>query len=374
MTGFTILPIRGALAGLVMLAALVATPYASVRAQQPAQAQPQKQTQAQPAAQDQRLQRLEEQLFDLNAMIATLQSLVNNQNAASAQPGAPMTAPVPGVASGNIEQRISVIETQISALSGQMEQISAQLAQLHAGMYGGQVQAQPTPQTEQQTQGQLQPQAAVPQTQGQLQPQAAVPQAQDQQQPQAAKPRQSIFGGFFGKKPAQEAAQPEQPALRPGVQPGAQPGAIPLPQPQTTPAAPQQQAAVAPNADARAIYDAAYNQLLRRDFKSAEAGFSDFLARYPNDALAGNAQYWLGETYYVRGQFRQAADSFLNGYRKYKTGDKAPANLLKLGMALHQLGEKDSACATFGELSKKFPRAPAHLKQRAASERQRAGC
>lgn len=372
MTRFTISSVRGTLAGFLTLAAIIATPHGGVRAQQPpAPVQPQ--TQAKPAAQGQRLQRLEEQIFDLNAHIATLQSLVSNPNAAPAQPGAPFAAPGSGVPSGTIEQRISVIETQISALSGQIEQLSGQLSQMQAGMYAGQQPPAATPLTGLQAQDSLQAQDPL-QPQGQLQPQVAVPQVavpqtQGQVQPPAEQPRQSIFGGLFGRN-AKKAAQPEQPALRPGVQPGA----IPLQQPLTTPTAPQQQAAVTPSVDARAAYDAAYNQLLQRDFKSAEAGFRDFLVRHPNDALAGNAQYWLGETYYVRGQFRQAADSFLTGYRKYKSGDKAPANLLKLGMALHQLGEKDSACATFEELTTKFPGAPAHLKQRAASERQRSGC
>lgn len=375
MTRFTISSVRGTLVGFVTLAAIIATPHGRARAQQPAPVQPQ--TQAPPAAQGQRLQRLEEQIFDLNAHIATLQSLVSNSNAAPAQPGAPFTAPSPGVPSGNIEQRISVIETQISALSGQIEQLSGQLSQMQTGLYAGQQPPVATPQTELQPQGQLQqlqPQVQL-QPQGQLQPQVAVPQTQGQVQPQAEQPRQSIFGGFFGRN-AKKAAQPEQPAqpAQPALRPGVQPGAIPLQQPQTTPVVPQQQAAIAPSADARAAYDAAYNQLLQRDFKSAEAGFRNFLVRHPSDALAGNAQYWLGETYYVRGQFRQAADSFLTGYKKYKSGDKAPANLLKLGMALHQLGEKDSACATFEELTTKFPRAPAHIKQRAASERQRSGC
>ncbi len=299
------------------------------------------------------MQRLEEQLFDLNAMVATLQSLVNQGTVAAPDAGGapPMvppqvTVPGPGVASGDVEQRINVIETQISALSGQMEQITNQLTQIQAALNGGQLpQQQLTPQ--------LQP---APQPE---------PQTQGQPQPQAQTQRQSIFG-TVKIEPEQQAAQPQQPA--------AQPGAIPFQQPLTAPIVPQQQAAAAPSADTRAVYDAAYNRLLQRDFNSAEAGFRDFLAKYPKDALAGNAQYWLGETYYVRGKFRQAADSFLTGYQKYNASDKAPANLLKLGMALHQLGEKDAACATFEELSSKFPRAPAHLKQRATSERQRSGC
>ena len=68
-------------------------------------------------------------------------------------------------------------------------------------------------------------------------------------------------------------------------------------------------------------------------------------APIPNDPLAGNAQYWIGETYYVRGQYKNAADAFLKGYKKYKSSEKAPDTLLRLGMALAELGQKDAACS-----------------------------
>ena len=69
-----------------------------------------------------------------------------------------------------------------------------------------------------------------------------------------------------------------------------------------------------------------------------------FIQRYPNDSLAGNAQYWLGETYYVRKDYNNAAAVFAEGYQKYPKGGKAADNLLKLGMALGQLGQKTDAC------------------------------
>ena len=87
-----------------------------------------------------------------------------------------------------------------------------------------------------------------------------------------------------------------------------------------------------------------------------------------------NAQYWLGETYYVRGQYKNAADAFLKGYKKYKSGEKAPDTLLKLGMSLAELGQKDAACSTFNELKTKYPRAPEHIGEEAKAWRKKAGC
>ncbi len=121
-------------------------------------------------------------------------------------------------------------------------------------------------------------------------------------------------------------------------------------------------------------YEAAINQLKRGQFDVAEAEFANFLQRYPTHNLAGNAQYWLGETFYVRGAYRQAAEAFLTGYSTYSGSTKAPDSLLKLGMTLAALGQQDQACATLGELNRRFPSATQAVKQRAQLERTRAGC
>ena len=121
-------------------------------------------------------------------------------------------------------------------------------------------------------------------------------------------------------------------------------------------------------------YEAAINQLKRGQFDVAEADFSNFLQRYPTHNLAGNAQYWLGETFYVRGAYRQAAEAFLTGYSTYASSTKAPDSLLKLGMTLAALGQQEQACATLGELNRRFPSATQAVKQRAQLERTRAGC
>ena len=126
--------------------------------------------------------------------------------------------------------------------------------------------------------------------------------------------------------------------------------------------------------DAEALYKDAYSHMLRRDYASAQSAFGSLLKNHPQSRMAGNAQYWLGETYYVRGKYRPAADAFLKAYRNYSNGIKAPDSLMKLALSLTRLGQKGAACKTFDELDTKYPDAPSHVKQRAGMERRRAGC
>ncbi len=129
-----------------------------------------------------------------------------------------------------------------------------------------------------------------------------------------------------------------------------------------------------PEAEPQQLYEQAYGYLLQKDYRAAEQGFEDFMRRHANHQLAGNAQYWLGETHYVRGQYRAAAGAFLKGYQTYGRSPKAPETLLKLAMSLHRLGQKDASCSSFNELTTKYPNPPAHVRSMAQAERQRAGC
>ena len=121
-------------------------------------------------------------------------------------------------------------------------------------------------------------------------------------------------------------------------------------------------------------YDFAIDLLKRGQFPEARDAFKQFLQEHPKDTLAGNAQYWLGETYYVQGQYKDAADSFLKGYTTYSKSSKAPDSLLKLGMTLGALKQKDAACATFGQLKEQFPQASPAVVARNKQERQKLGC
>ncbi len=126
--------------------------------------------------------------------------------------------------------------------------------------------------------------------------------------------------------------------------------------------------------DAQKLYNDAYSHMLRRDYASAEKAFDALVKNHPQSRMAGNAQYWLGETYFVRGKYRPAADAFLKAYRKYSKGVKAPDSLMKLALSLNKLGQTGAACKTFDELAAKYPNAPNHVKQRAGMERRRAHC
>ena len=121
------------------------------------------------------------------------------------------------------------------------------------------------------------------------------------------------------------------------------------------------------------LYERSNESLLRRQFSDAESGFSSFVSKYPEHSLAGSAQYWLGETYYAQGDFRQAAQNFLQGYKGYPKSRRAPDSLLKLGISLNKLGQTQQACAAFGALGGEFPNA-VDAKKRAQAESKRAGC
>lgn len=127
-------------------------------------------------------------------------------------------------------------------------------------------------------------------------------------------------------------------------------------------------------ADPKALYERALKDLQAGNYAGAELDFAQLLAAHPGHNLAGNAQYWLGETHYVRRQFKQAAQAFLSGYTTYAQSKKAPDSLLKLGMTLTAMGEKKTGCDAFAELGAKFPDAPPAVTKRADIERKRAGC
>ena len=122
------------------------------------------------------------------------------------------------------------------------------------------------------------------------------------------------------------------------------------------------------------IYDMALKKLQMGAYQEAQAELQNFLDLYPRDRLAGNAQYWLGETFYVQRDYKNATAACLAGYTNYGDSIKAPDSLLKLGMTLVVMGEKKTGCDAFAELSARFPDAPQAIVRRAEIESQRAEC
>ncbi|MFC3695070.1 tol-pal system protein YbgF [Chenggangzhangella methanolivorans] len=108
----------------------------------------------------------------------------------------------------------------------------------------------------------------------------------------------------------------------------------------------------------------------RRDYAEAEATFRDFLRSNPNDPKAAEARYWLGESLYQRKKYPDAVETFLGIYRDNPQSAKAPESMLKLGMALNGMGEKEQACATLDAAGKKYTR----IKAQSDREYKRIAC
>lgn len=293
-----------------------------------------------------RVETLEEQLVDMQVVVGTLESLSKSGGGSAALQAQR------GASGGADGARVDALEGQIRNLQSQVQQLSDQVRSL-----GG-----------------------TPRRSDIAPPAGAAVTGVAAASANGARPGTSVgqlndgIGGLIDGTSSSsvsdlppipvENGQPSD-AGSTGILSGA-PGAPPV----TTAALPP----AADTADPKQLYETAYGYLLQRDYGAAEVAFDGFLKRFPQDSLAGNAQYWLGESFFVRGQYKSAAGAFLKGYQTYTQSTKAPDSLLKLAMSLDKLGQKDAACSSFAELQGKFPNAPQSVKSRAQSERQRIAC
>ncbi len=283
-------------------------------------------------------------------------------------------------AAASQEVRIQQLESQLSSMTGQIEQLNYKLQQLSTRLdkLSQDVDFRLT------TLEHGQPAGGGPA------PTGAPVAGADQQT--------TIIGGTTGQ-------QGLQPPLQPPLQPGSQPydpnaplkqsslqpttlgtlsqsqmqsaAAMPPPPPPaggTAPATGDSASYQLPGNTVEAQYEYAFNLLRQANYDEAQRALSAFITQHPTDPLAGNAQYWLGETFYVRGRYQDAAVAFAEAYQKYPNSSKAPDNLLKLGMSLGQIGKKSDACVAFAELNKKYPGATDSLKERLKQEKHRYGC
>lgn len=277
-----------------------------------------------------RVEQLEEQLVDMQVTIGTLESLARS---GGGRAGAPAMASGGGLGASDAA-RLEGMETQIRALTSEVQRLTDQVRQMSGSGNRGDV-------------GGLRPSYAE----------------------RAAPPTTTNIPSAFGSTTVTEGGGSDPIGSLIDARPSA--GASQFG------TAGDRVAALPPaesNANAKQDYETAYGHLLRQDYGAAEAAFEDFLKAYPNDQLAGNAQYWLGETHFVRGSYKSAASAFLKGYQTYAKSNKAPDSLLKLAMSLDRLGQKDAACSSFGELVTRFPDAPGHVKDKASAEQRRLKC
>lgn len=311
------------LGGALVVAAVWAVPASS-----PALAQTAQQAQAKPdetAQLRKRVEQLEEQLIDIQVVLGTLETLaksgVQPSNGNSTAQGAGFASQSGG------SDRISALETQVRALTSQVQQLSSGQSPNPTAALN------PLPPASTTGQNQTASQAPVPgfgSTIVQPESQGGTGVESSNLAAPSTSPSDTNTGGVFQPSAAQ--------------------------------------------ADAQSQYEAAYGLLLQQDYGAAQSSFAEFLKNNPQSPLAGNAQYWLGETFYVRGQYKSAAGAFLKGYRQFSRGNKAPDSLLKLAMSLDKLGQRAAACSSLAELDQKYPQAAAHVRRRASQERSRLRC
>jgi tol-pal system protein YbgF len=129
-----------------------------------------------------------------------------------------------------------------------------------------------------------------------------------------------------------------------------------------------------PDSSVTEQYNYAFGLLKQADYPAAETALKAFVEQHPKDAMAGNAQYWLGETYYTRNKYLEAASAFAEGYKRYPKSAKAADNLLKLGMALGRANQKQNACVALAQLDHDFPHPGASIREHAAAEKKHLGC
>jgi tol-pal system protein YbgF len=280
-----------------------------------------------------RLNRMER---DLNALQA---QVYRGQGGRPAGSGAPAAAPS-GNAYGMLDDRISKLEEQLQQTTGDLEKYQYDLNQLKAKL----------------DRQQQDDDFRFKQLEGK---QSAAP-AASEGAPAAAPPAPGV--GVEGNKqgPGSPPGFLGQPHAGTGDRPSAPPPAAEAALPAGKPAAEQ--------------YDYAFGLLRNSDYDNATKAFQAFLQQHPQDPLAGNAAYWLGQIAYAQGHYDQSAVIFLDAYQKYPKSAKAAESLLKVGLSMGNLGKKKEACAALHRFQTEYPDASDSLRKQASAERQKQGC
>lgn len=302
---------------------------------------------------DQRISHLEEQIADIHVVVGTLESM-SKTRAGGAVPSINAAGEPASTGGGDLDVRVGRLETQLQVMSGQLTDLANQMRAQSAGR--------------QQPAALLAPKAPA------LQP--VVPGKQSALTAALSEQPANADTGFGQTTVVQQsnvdpAAQGQADTFDTATQmdnTGASQG-VTTDSNQVAALAPE-----APSADPQIAYDQAYSHILQQDYAGAEGAFRDYIARFPQAPLASNAHYWLGQSFYARGQYKLAADAFLKGYKSYRTGQKAPDSLLKVAMSLSRLGQKDMSCSAFTALDTEFPNSSVQVKHLAQTERERTGC
>jgi tol-pal system protein YbgF len=332
-------------------------------------------------------------------LVSSMLNIVKSSVAFASLVGIGLMTPAMAQTASEMAVRMQQLEEQVRNLSGQVEELSFEVKKLKpqdGSAQSGALEQQAIPEATQPTQqkrlAEASAGAALPESSGvevieeqPLQKLAPVAEA-DAQIPAASAQAPSVKvlgsmdsasvqpndGGFQGKvlvPPSQQEPGDDTFADQNNVEQGTL--AVP-PSEAAGNSDSIETVALSPESP-ESLYERSNESLLRRQFGDAEAGFSTFLSKYPDHSLAGSAQYWLGETFYAQNDFKRAAQTFLQGYKKYPKGRRAADSLLKLGISLNRLGQGEQACAAYQAVSSEYPKA-VEARKRAQAEAKRAGC
>ena len=131
---------------------------------------------------------------------------------------------------------------------------------------------------------------------------------------------------------------------------------------------------ILPEGTPKEQYEFAVSFMKIGDYETAEFALKEFIDKNKDHDLAGSAQYWYGETFRIRQLYSDAATAYLDGYQNYPKSDKAPDNLLKLGITMVQLGEKEQGCTMITGIKKQYPKASKSVLQKAQYEQKKFKC
>ena len=239
-----------------------------------------------------RLSRVEQKLAELQALVGALQSFTHANPAPMPAEDTNGGVPEPPLSQRDLGTRVSALETQIGALTAELEQINQRLNALNAAPAA----QAPLP---------LAPSSPPPDRQGDARP-----------PPDQAMAAMAASAGDAGD--SNDTSKPRWYGPRPGED---QTSALPpgAPQPLSPPTAsdgqPQRLMAALPGDDAHSLNEKGHGALTQNDYAGAEVAFRQLIESYPKDPLAADEQYWIGESFYRRGQYKAAADDFLKGYK-----------------------------------------------------------
>lgn len=278
------------------------------------------------------------------------------------------------LAQANEEMRIGQLEEQIRSLNGRIEEMSFQLLQMQEQLRKTQEDNEYRFQDLEGGKGGGKS-GALDKPVGQ-EPTSRTAETELPADPSAAGTSETATTGNLGTQPTTLGSirfDEQGNQIGADVNESASVGSTPLPDVETG-AAPNAGQATASLDNPDSMYNTAYGHVLSGDYALAEKEFRDYLDIFPEGDKAADASFWLGEAQYSQGDFNESAKTFLNAHQTYAKSKKAPEMLLKLGMSLAALDNRETACATLREVGKRYPNASKAVKAKVTSEQSRLAC